>query len=120
MKKLIILLTLVAVSFSADKWEYAVGVHLTIETVNEKKDEWMVLGDETKKYNISTKEMKKMSKANAFLFGMNKMGADGWEFMFKEPQSESSSDANAADILGYVSMSSQPVIKYFYFKRKIN
>ena len=103
MNKLIILITLVAVSFSAQKWEYIIGVHINkvvSSTLGKdmlknavEVDDWIVLSDRTQKYDL-----RESGKPNPQLSGMNKMGQDGWELMFKEESEEGN---------------------YYYFKRKI-
>ena len=129
MKKLILLLILFAISFPADKWEYAIAVHTSIpkldtpyggtpawsETENIKMEVFetftvVMVKNKTDKYNFDSKRTYENSKAheketieemyNNYLIGMNVMGEDGWELMFKEKAADS--------------------ITNFYFKRKIN
>ena len=88
MKKLIILLTLVAVSFSADKWEY-----LEVFSVIDVKSDYCGFNvypqdGEYKKYNlqISCYAGEGNDDANSYsnalyINGLNKMGADGWELV---------------------------------------
>ena len=99
MKKLILLLTLFSLLFSAEKWEYAVGIYTKIVTEQSSYEDFvavMVGGKINNKYNISNNE--KLS--NKQLVGMNRMGADGWELMFKEKGDKHSN--------------------YIYFKRKVD
>ncbi len=102
MKKLIILLTLVTGSFSAEKWEYCIGVATEIRVSGElKKTKFKVL-----KSNINNKPIQlygedvvksdekidhqwfdnrpSLKENINKLVGINKLGNEGWELMFKE------------------------------------
>ena len=98
MKKLIILFTLVAVSFSADKWEYmmATNIHLI-------KDKITFFNATDSTYNVNWNEKDSNAK-NVLYRGLNKMGADGWELV--------SIDDND-------NLNEQALMTTLYFKRKI-
>ena len=84
MKKLILLLTLVAVSFSADKWEYAIGEYIGQYTkIYPDKTRWELTYNETEKDIIYLRNLKVYDgEIKKFrLYGMNKMGQDGWELV---------------------------------------
>ena len=92
MKKLILLLTLVAVSFSADKWEYQKGIYLSWNGDPDHTDNiftsqvmeaFIVYENGTEKYKITRDNIdRKISSVQ--MVGLNKMGADGWEYISQE------------------------------------
>ena len=86
MKKLILLLTLVAVSFSAEQWEYAIGEYIgqyMREYPDKTRWELTYNENETEKDIIYARNLKVYDGdiKNFRLYGMNKMGQDGWELV---------------------------------------
>jgi len=82
MKKLILLLLLFSLSFSADKWEYIVGVHKhDVDLSNDfkiKSDSGLL--DETiltAKYGTTENE----KNPSPVIKSLNKLGDDGWELV---------------------------------------
>ena len=108
MKKLIILLTLVAVSFSADKYQYLIGRFSSMGSlagfsINEyrvyvREDLRLEINEKLKKYVIESREVD-----DAIIVlneALTRLGEDGWELFSIQP-----TDAKA--------------ITNYYFKRNI-
>jgi len=75
MKKLIILISLVTISFSADKWEYLIGKFQNTYGFTG----FEIDGNKESKYATPLKEHK--SQAYAITNSLNLLGEDGWELI---------------------------------------
>ena len=110
MKKLILFLTLVTLSFSANKWEYCRAIRqetdglVTFLPFFEDSTSFSSL-EFTAKYQATSRKYSNDSLpfVNPELIGLNKLGADGWELVHFEN----------------ISTSHIPEILY-YLKRKID
>jgi len=107
MKKLIFILTLVAISFSFDKWEYAIAEYrfnygkIKLYPPN-RRAQWIVTYNDTRQdTTIQDTIYWGSGDVKSKLYGINKMGQDGWEMIF------------------YDWMGEKPSREY-YFKRKID
>ena len=127
MKKVILLLTLVAVSFSADKWEY---LYVIQEEIKFEDDiipmySWLPLSaDEEGELTIVPEyRLKPVSREWSinFIKGMKILGDDGWELIqiigdeFNFLESGFNTDWN------WVEGKPQKILskRYYHFKRKI-
>jgi len=95
MKKLL-LIAIVSISFTADKWEYMYGTHMekhtikigdTIREVNGDffQATFVTLNNDTLNYYVDDEVREKLNFGGKNItLGFNLMGADGWELIFKE------------------------------------